>query len=108
MSAPGGAPKMICILVCSEHESELEQQIKLDSRFAHLNGVPKPLLPSGIETKRILDIWWDAVNKRHIFEQVYIVTNANKYKFYERWATANDFPMVNIINNGSSTKKSKA
>ena len=24
---------------------------------------------------------------------MYLITNANKYKYYERWATANDFPM---------------
>ena len=97
---------MICILVCSEHGGVLEEEIRHDAtgQFTHLAGVPKALLPSGYETKRILDVWWDAVNKRHIFETVYIVANANKYKFYERWATANDFPMENIVNNGTTTK----
>lgn len=26
-----------------------------------------------------------------------------RYKHYERWATANDFPVENIVNNGSTT-----
>ena len=99
-------PQMICILVCSQHGGTLEEEIRYDASgsYTHLAGVPKPLLPSGFEIKRILDIWWDAVNKRHIFENVYIVANANKYKFYERWATANDFPMENVVNNGTTTK----
>lgn len=26
-----------------------------------------------------------------------------RYKHYERWATANDFPVENVINDGSTT-----
>ena len=28
---------------------------------------------------------------------------SSRYKHYERWATANDFPVENIINDGSTT-----
>jgi hypothetical protein len=34
---------------------------------------------------------------------VYLVTNAAKYKHFERWATANDFPIENIVNDGTTT-----
>lgn len=27
----------------------------------------------------------------------------SRYKHYERWATANDFPVENVINDGSTT-----
>ncbi|KAM9801194.1 glucuronokinase with putative uridyl pyrophosphorylase [Neosynchiropus ocellatus] len=40
---------------------------------------------------------------RQLFSAVYLVTNADKYKHYERWATANDFPVENVINDGSTT-----
>ncbi|XP_066462073.1 uncharacterized protein [Eleutherodactylus coqui] len=40
---------------------------------------------------------------RQLFSEVYLVTNADKYKHYERWATANDFPVDNIINDGTTT-----
>uniref|UniRef100_A0AAQ5Z4F4 Glucuronokinase with uridyl pyrophosphorylase n=1 Tax=Amphiprion ocellaris TaxID=80972 RepID=A0AAQ5Z4F4_AMPOC len=40
---------------------------------------------------------------RQLFTEVYLVTNADKYKHYERWATANDFPVENVINDGSTT-----
>lgn len=26
-----------------------------------------------------------------------------RYKHYERWATANDFPVENVVNDGSTT-----
>jgi hypothetical protein len=42
---------------------------------------------------------WD---RRQQFVNVYLVTNADKYKYYERWATANDFPVENIINDGTT------
>lgn len=31
-----------------------------------------------------------------------MVTNADKYKHFERWATASDFPVENIVNDGST------
>ncbi|XP_055751982.1 glucuronokinase with putative uridyl pyrophosphorylase isoform X2 [Salvelinus fontinalis] len=41
--------------------------------------------------------------RRQLFSEVYLVTNADKYKHYERWATANDFPVENVVNDGSTT-----
>ena len=39
--------------------------------------------------------------------EVFLVTNANKFKYYERWATANDFPVENIINDGTTSAASR-
>nr|XP_053643584.1 uncharacterized protein LOC128696363 isoform X2 [Cherax quadricarinatus]XP_053643585.1 uncharacterized protein LOC128696363 isoform X2 [Cherax quadricarinatus] len=72
-------------------------------RYGHLKGVPKALLPSP-QGKRILDHWWDAINTRQLFSNVFLVTNADKYKYFERWATASEFPVENIINDGSTTE----
>ena len=87
----------------------MEDEIRMDTSgaYAHLAGVPKTLLPSGIENKRILDVWWEAVNKRHIFRSIFIVANQAKYKFFERWATANDFPLENVVNNGTTTTQTQ-
>uniref|UniRef100_A0A671NRJ2 Glucuronokinase 1-like n=1 Tax=Sinocyclocheilus anshuiensis TaxID=1608454 RepID=A0A671NRJ2_9TELE len=95
---------MICILLVAGHGTILETQIKSDvtGLFAHLTGVPKALLP-GVGGKKILDFWWETVNTRQLFSEVYLVTNADKYKHYERWATANDFPVENVVNDGSTT-----
>uniref|UniRef100_A0A673BXU6 Glucuronokinase with putative uridyl pyrophosphorylase n=1 Tax=Sphaeramia orbicularis TaxID=375764 RepID=A0A673BXU6_9TELE len=95
---------MICILLVAGHGTFLETQIKNDETGLYnlLTGVPKALLP-GIGGKKILDFWWETVNMRQLFTEVYLVTNADKYKHYERWATANDFPVENVINDGSTT-----
>ncbi|XP_036006241.1 glucuronokinase with putative uridyl pyrophosphorylase isoform X2 [Fundulus heteroclitus] len=97
---------MICILLVAGHGTVLETQIKNDDTglYSHLTGVPKALLP-GIGGKKILDFWWETVNVRQLFTAVYLVTNADKYKHYERWATANDFPVENVVNDGSTTLK---
>ncbi|XP_071806247.1 uncharacterized protein [Asterias amurensis] len=94
---------MICVILVAGHGRVLENEIK-NNAFGHyssLEGVPKSLLP-GIGGKKILDFWWDAINTRQVFSDVYLVTNADKYKYYERWATAHGFPVDNIINDGST------
>ncbi|XP_061537169.1 glucuronokinase with putative uridyl pyrophosphorylase isoform X5 [Phycodurus eques] len=103
---------MICILLVAGHGTLLEAEIKQNDGtdlYRHLIGVPVTLLP-GIGGKKILDFWWKTVNvfvfsdlRRQLFTEAYLVTNADKYKHFERWATANDFPVENIINNGSTT-----
>ncbi|XP_043936983.1 uncharacterized protein LOC122809496 [Protopterus annectens] len=99
---------MICILLVAGHGTLLESQIKNDSTglYAHLEGIPKALLP-GTGGKKILDFWWETVKMRHFFTDVYLVTNADKYKHYERWATANDFPVENIINDGTTMHETR-
>ncbi|XP_016119951.1 uncharacterized protein [Sinocyclocheilus grahami] len=69
---------MICILLVAGHGTILETQIKSDvtGLYAHLTGVPKALLP-GVGGKKILDFWWETVNTRQLFSEVYLVTNAD-------------------------------
>ncbi|XP_018598360.1 glucuronokinase with putative uridyl pyrophosphorylase isoform X2 [Scleropages formosus] len=95
---------MICILLVAGHGTVLETQIKNDvtGLYGHLAGVPKALLP-GIGGRKVLDFWWETVNTRQLFSEVYLVTNADKYKHYERWATANGFPVENVVNDGTTT-----
>ncbi|XP_030077510.1 glucuronokinase 1 isoform X3 [Microcaecilia unicolor] len=99
---------MICLLLVAGHGTVLEDQIKNDltGLYTSLEGVPKALLP-GVGGKKILDFWWKAVNTRQLFSEVFLVTNADKYKHYERWATANDFPVENIINDGTTTYETR-
>ena len=95
---------MICIILVAGHGTRLEKDIKESNleEYKHLAGIPKALLP-GVDGLKILDYWWRLVKVRHLFSDVFLVTNADKYKHYERWATANDFPVENIINDGSTT-----
>jgi glucuronokinase len=41
-------------------------------------------------------------SSRQQFREVYLVTNAAKFKYYERWASAHEFPFQNIVNDGST------
>jgi len=101
---------MVCIIFVAGHNDRLEKEIASDVSGEHesLKGVPKALLPaSKHETTTILGRWWEEVNKRQQFKDVFLVTNANKYKYYERWATANDFPVENIVNDGTTTSEAR-
>mmetsp|Transcript_105739 Transcript_105739/g.341064 ORF Transcript_105739/g.341064 Transcript_105739/m.341064 type:complete len:627 (-) Transcript_105739:39-1919(-) len=102
---------MICIIVVAGHNDQLEREINCDEggQHEHLKGVPKALLPaSRDDAQTILGRWWEEIiNTRQQFREVYLVTNADKYKHYERWATANDFPVENIVNDGTTTFDSR-
>jgi len=100
---------MICIIFVAGHNDRLEREIAEDKSGAydHLKGVPKALLPVSMAVPSLTTLgrWWASVNTRQQFREVYLVTNASKYKHFERWATANDFPVENIINDGTTTSE---
>ena len=105
-SATKADGSMVCIILVAGHDDLLEREIAADDsgEYEHLRGVPKALLPAtrdGEET--ILGRWWREVNSRHLFNECYLITNAHQYKHFERWATANGFPVDNIINDGTTT-----
>eukprot|EP00043_Microstomoeca_roanoka_P008807 m.84615 g.84615 ORF g.84615 m.84615 type:complete len:617 (-) comp14393_c7_seq2:1547-3397(-) len=96
---------MRCVVLVAGHSTRLEAEVRRDTsgKFAHLAGIPKALLP-GIDGRPILDQWWAALGStRNTIASVHLVTNAEKYKHYERWATANGFPRQNIINDGTTS-----
>ncbi len=39
---------------------------------------------------------------------MFLVTNADKFKHFERWATASDFPVDNIVNDGTTSYDSRS
>ena len=106
------ASQMVCLIFVAGHDDLLQREIAADrsGRYEHLRGVPKALLPasaaeSGGDT--ILGRWWREVNSRQLFNECYLVTNAHQYKHFERWATANSFPVNNIINDGTTTHEGR-
>ena len=67
---------MICVLLVAGHDLSLDDEIKNESsRFEHLEGVPKALLP-GVGGKKILDYWWQIIKNRQLFSQVSDEENA--------------------------------
>ncbi|XP_076061938.1 uncharacterized protein LOC143037500 isoform X2 [Oratosquilla oratoria] len=94
---------LVCVILTAGHATKLSNDIEQakSEKYSHLKGIPKALLP-GPMGKKILDYWWDAIKMRQVFSGAYLVTNADKYKYFERWATASDFPVDNLINDGST------
>lgn len=99
---------MLCIILVAGRQTQLEKDLKetLNEEYQRLSGVPKALLP-GLDGKKILDYWWNVLKMRNLFSDVFLVTNADKYKYFERWATANDFPVENIVNDGTTTNSNR-
>ena len=69
---------MKCVILVAGHGTLLESEIRRNGP-RNLVGIPKSLLP-GVGTKKILDSWWNCLNQKHIFTDVFLVTNADKYK----------------------------
>eukprot|EP00049_Salpingoeca_infusionum_P014756 m.279516 g.279516 ORF g.279516 m.279516 type:complete len:623 (-) comp15744_c0_seq8:190-2058(-) len=96
---------MKCILLAAAHSTVLERAVRDDAsgQYSHLVGVPKALLPSKIEGNCILDLWWKAIRAARLdCQDTLLVTNGDKYKHFERWASAHGFPRTNIINDGTT------
>ena len=74
---------MICVLLVAGHDLSLDDEIKNESsRYEHLEGVPKALLP-GVGGKKILDYWWQIIKNRQLFSQVSDEENAfRKWKSF--------------------------
>eukprot|EP01063_Lacrimia_lanifica_P027124 TRINITY_DN3763_c0_g1_i1.p1 TRINITY_DN3763_c0_g1~~TRINITY_DN3763_c0_g1_i1.p1 ORF type:complete len:640 (+),score=262.56 TRINITY_DN3763_c0_g1_i1:69-1988(+) len=109
MSTPGASSgQMTCVILVAGHNTALEEGMRRQAGSGDTRipiGCPKALLPvpgaKGKMNRAVLDLWWDDLKeRRQQFSSVYLVTNAAKYKYFERWATANDFPVENIVNNG--------
>eukprot|EP01062_Namystynia_karyoxenos_P054758 TRINITY_DN4527_c0_g1_i1.p1 TRINITY_DN4527_c0_g1~~TRINITY_DN4527_c0_g1_i1.p1 ORF type:complete len:668 (+),score=245.43 TRINITY_DN4527_c0_g1_i1:85-2004(+) len=119
MDTPTSASRrpLTCIILVAGHSSLLEEQLSAENPstleslgLGQLKNRPKALLPVPGRygnTVTILDLWWADVKQRRQFSTVYLVTNADKYKHYERWATSQDFPVDNIINDGSTTHETR-
>ena len=62
---------MKCVLLVAGHDSVLQDEIRADEtgNYAHLEGVPKALMP-GVGGKRLLDYWWDIIKNRQLFSEV--------------------------------------
>ncbi|RXG60477.1 putative glucuronokinase 2 [Armadillidium vulgare] len=91
---------IVCVILAAGHSELLYKDIEW-GEYKLLRGKPKALLPAP-GGKCILDFWWDVIKMRQLFTEVYLVSNADKYKHFERWATASDFPLENLINDGST------
>ncbi|CAK9084635.1 Probable glucuronokinase 2 [Durusdinium trenchii] len=88
----------ICIVLAagfSKVEKELEEANEDD-----LAGLPKALLPMG--GKPMLDHWWEYLFQNRLISDIFLVSNALKYKHFERWATAKGIAVSRVVNSGAT------
>ena len=95
---------MKLVIMVAGHATRLEKELKSSGakEFSHLLNVPKALLP-GPNGNTLLDNWWEAVSFSHAaFTGTILVTNADKYKHYERWASGKGLLRQSIVNDGTT------
>lgn len=97
---------MKCVILVAGLDQRLERELRTDTsgKYTELVGVPKALLPDA-HNNTLLDNWWEAIRwtqTSNQFDGVYLVTNAEKFKHYDRWTTTNGFPRENVINDGTT------
>ncbi|KAI8089344.1 ribosomal protein S5 domain 2-type protein [Halteromyces radiatus] len=93
--------KTLIILTNHTQPSQLELDIseRNDLPFVLWHGVPKALLPISSKPALTWTLNWCQV----IFTEVFVVTDAHNYHYYERWAAGVGLPKSNILNCGFSS-----
>eukprot|EP00040_Diaphanoeca_grandis_P030246 m.178400 g.178400 ORF g.178400 m.178400 type:complete len:622 (-) comp31938_c0_seq1:184-2049(-) len=99
---------MKCVILCAGLDERLESELRADTsgKYKHLVMVPKALLPDAYGNT-LLDNWWELIRSsqsRDQFDGVFLVTNAEKFKHFDRWTNGNAFPRTNLINDGTTAK----
>ena len=100
---------MIVILLVAAVDTELEREIRAaaaanpyDKLLQERKGLPKSLIP--VAGRSMLDRWWDLISTERTISKCYIVTNAAKYKHFERWASERGIPLSHVVNDGVTSR----
>jgi NDP-sugar pyrophosphorylase family protein len=98
---------MKALILAAGYGTRLEKDISIDDsgQYVHLKGLPKPLLPVG--NKLLIDFLIDNLNSVKVIDSVYIVTNNSNYNLFREWASKNDFPVTNLVNDGTTTNEKR-
>ena len=93
------------VLLANSHDSWClpEHGPAPDAPYHHMR-TPKALAPIGADEACALDAWWKILRavKGEGVTRTFLVCNAAFFKHFERWATASDFPVDCIINDGTT------
>lgn len=89
----------ICIVLAAGF-SKVEQELEDATDASDLAGLPKALLP--VAGKPMLDHWWEYLFQNRLISDIFLVSNALKYKHFERWATAKGIAVSRVVNSGAT------
>ncbi|XP_012706521.3 glucose-1-phosphate thymidylyltransferase [Fundulus heteroclitus] len=92
---------MKAVILAAGYGTRLQRDVSADrsGRFAHLVGVPKPLLPVG--RFPLITHWVRALNRSRTVDGIYVVTNALHQAEFLRWAE--EFPEVQVLSDQTRT-----
>lgn len=88
----------ICIVLAAGF-SKVEKELD-EANGDDLAGLPKALLP--VAGKPMLDHWWEYLFQNRLISEIFLVSNALKYKHFERWATAKGIAVSRVVNSGAT------
>jgi len=96
----------IALVLAAGYGTRLERDLREDKsgKFRHLVGVPKALIP--VAGTPLINYWITAFRSVQL-EAIYIVCNSLHYCQFKDWAQKNNFPIENIIENGTTTNESR-
>ena len=101
--------RTIVIVLAAAVDTRLEQEIQQsdDPEISKLRGLPKALCPLGEDGRSILAHWYQIIQQNRDISQMFIVSSAAKYKYFERWATSKGVRTECIINNGVTRSQNR-
>jgi NDP-sugar pyrophosphorylase family protein len=90
------------LILAAGYGTRLETDIRNDTtgKYKHLLGKPKPLVP--LLGRPLIAFWMEILQNAQIKnEQIFIVTNQRYYNAFIEFAEKENFPIENILNDGS-------
>ncbi|XP_017296279.1 glucose-1-phosphate thymidylyltransferase [Kryptolebias marmoratus] len=96
---------MKAVILAAGYGTRLQRDVRSDStgRFAHLAGVPKPLLPVG--RCALISHWVRALTASGFVDRIYVVTNALYRAAFEEWAAG--FINVQILSDQTRSNEER-
>ncbi|PWA26210.1 hypothetical protein CCH79_00013797 [Gambusia affinis] len=96
---------MKAVILAAGYGTRLQRDVSSDrsGRFAHLVGVPKPLLPVG--RSPLISRWVRALTRSGTVDGIYVVTNALHQAAFAVWAA--EFPEVQILSDETRSNEER-
>ncbi|KAG0169217.1 hypothetical protein DFQ30_003852 [Apophysomyces sp. BC1015] len=87
--------------------TRLQRDLQQSLTYKHLLGIPKALLPIG-NRDALITHWLELFEEHGILKQdIHLVTNDACYDAFCTWADCHEFPLANIVSDGTTTNETR-
>jgi dTDP-glucose pyrophosphorylase len=96
------------LILGAGYGTRLQRDLKASSKYNHLLGVPKALLP--LSNKDALITHWVELFESHDISaqnDIYVVTNGQCYDAFKQWASAHAIPLDHIVSDETTTNETR-